>query len=67
MAKHWTQTRAGKKRMAELQKARWARIHNGARSVPADSLDEFQVMSQVMELWAKLPPRGRAYLKERIG
>ena len=63
MAKHWTQTRAGKKKMSALQTARWAASRNGASS---DSLDEFRLMEQILQLWAKLPDREKDYIRERI-
>jgi len=64
MAKHWTQTRAGRKRLSELQKARWARSRNGA--APTQELDAFEIMAQTLELYAKLPPAEKNYVRQRI-
>jgi hypothetical protein len=65
MMKHWTQTRAGKKRLAEMTRKAWITRHakNGA---PPPEHDEFQVMGQILELFEKLPQRGKDYIKQRI-
>ena len=62
--KHWTQTRAGKKKLSAVQKARWERFRNGTS--PHQELDELKVLEQVLELYAKLPLPAKNYLRSRI-
>ncbi len=64
--KHWTQTREGRKRQSDIQKARWAKIKQSGATPPHDELDEFKLMGEVLQLFDKLPQRGKDYIRQRI-
>jgi hypothetical protein len=63
---HWTQTPAGKKKMGQIQKARWATSKNGATPPHPAEIDSFKAMEQVLMLYARLPQNERNYIRSRI-